>query len=169
MAIIWHYRDAPTNFDHSFFSEILTPYSNGTCAHTGRLPSFHFILFFTSFDAVVFFSRFGSVILLIVSLEKKRRKERQAASVSIRVWIAPCQNFKSKFVALMGAWPISRFKHCFGWPSSANLAYEQQCLAGPGRICNSFKHFIFLCFFRSSLLYLVYIHVRWYLSTRHII
>ena len=89
----------------SFYSEILTPYSNRTCKDTGRLPSLIilrrvFFLASNSFDRSCIFLLFGSV----TPLEKK--KEGQEASVSIRAWTTPCQKIKSKFFKLMRAWPI---------------------------------------------------------------
>ena len=73
----------------SFYSEILTPYSNRTCKDIGRLPSLFCFVFSLALIVFVFF---GSVDRSYLSINRKeKRKERQAVSVSIRAWTTPRQ------------------------------------------------------------------------------
>ena len=81
----------------SFYSEFLTPYSNRTCKDTGHLPSLFFV-FLASFDRFCIFCFLDRSYLF----RKKKKKERQAASVSIRAWTTPCQNFKRFNIFLHG-------------------------------------------------------------------
>ena len=99
-----------------FYTEFLTPYLNRTFKGI-ECPPYCFFCFFTV--VLVDFVFFSGCWIGHISRQKKENSIWPTLNASTSAWTTPCEKIKSKFVKLMGAWPIRRSNVFMSAPARA--------------------------------------------------